>query len=62
MAGLKLKMPLSSVPYQLSGGTCVGHVEREVVQAGQVARLLQVVHAVGEDAAGDDDQGRRRSR
>ena len=36
----------------------VGDVEREVVQAGQDARLLEVVDAVRQDAAGDQDQER----
>ena len=58
MAGLKLKIPLSRVAYQVPGSIVLGDVEGQVVQAGQDARLLQVVDAVRQDAAGDQDQER----
>ena len=56
MAGEKLKTPLSSgaVPAARRDGR--GDVEREVVQAGQDAGLLQVVDAVRQHAGGDDDE------
>ena len=52
----KLKTPLSRVAYQLSGSIVVRDVEGQVVEAGQDAGLLQVVHAVGQHAGGDEDQ------
>ena len=62
MAGEKLKVPLSSVPYQLPGGIVALTSKARLFRPGQDAGLLQVVDAVGEDAGGDDDQERRRSR
>ena len=56
MAGEKLKTPLSRVPYQLLGGMVAETSNAQVVQAGQDAGLLQVVHAVREHARGDDDE------
>ena len=62
VAGLKLKVPLSRVPYQLSGGTAPETSKARLFRPGRIAGLLQVVDAVGEDAGGDDDEARRRSR
>ena len=56
VAGVKFSVPLSTVAYQRARVDGAGDVEGEVVQAGQHAGLLQVVDAVGEDAARDEDQ------
>ena len=56
MAGVKLKMPLRSVAYQVLGSTVALTSKARVVRPGEELRLLQVVDAVGEDAGGDEDQ------
>ena len=58
VAGEKLKMPLSRVPYQLSAGSACETSKARLFRPGQDAGLLQVVDAVGEHAGGDDDQER----
>ena len=62
MAGEKLKMPLSNVPYQLDGGMVSLTSKAKRVKARQDAGFLQVMHPVGEHPSGDDDERRRRSR
>jgi hypothetical protein len=55
VAGEKLKTPLSSVPYQEVGGMTV-ETSKATVQSRKETSFLQVVHAIGQYAGGDDDQ------
>ena len=54
VAGEKLKMPLSSVAYQVPGSIAPETSKARLLQAGQDAGLLEVVDAVGQHAGGDE--------
>ena len=55
-AAVMLNMPESSAPYQVGGRARRRCRRRSVARPGQDAGLLEVVHAVLEDAGGDEDQ------